>query len=192
MNEVEAQTPWPEWQEEYRHGAFFIFPPEDVRVVVDELRRRYDAASASYCQAHVSLSEPLASPLTKEQTLEITTALSNFAPFEVRYGPLRTFEPHPGVTYAIGPEDTFFNLRDVVHTTSAFAGREKRRAAIPPHMTIAEFISIERTRELLAELSSTVLSGTFWCGHVVYAVPDTTFNFRSVLHIPLDGREHPT
>ncbi len=63
-------------------------------------------------------------------------------------------------------------------------GAEEREAFIP-HMTIAEFISVERTAELLQELRGTVPEGTFPCYSVEYAVPNRDFHFERVLTIPL-------
>ena len=65
---------WEDWQKEYRFGACYIFPPPGVIEPVDALRRRYDPRSASYCQAHVSLSEPLSGPLTSQQLTELRAA----------------------------------------------------------------------------------------------------------------------
>src|SRR5690348_15881411 len=88
---------WEEWQREYRFGAFFIFPPAGVFEEVDALRSTYDPQSASYCQAHISLSRPLPRPLSREDVTEIRDRLAEIAPFEIQYGPLRTFPPYPGV-----------------------------------------------------------------------------------------------
>src|SRR5688500_12823960 len=111
---------WEEWQFGYRFGAFYIFPPTGVIESVDKLRQTYDPKSASYCQAHVSLSEPFQGPLSESQIQEIRRALSAFQPFDVQYGPLRSFPPYPGVYYSIEPEDYFRRLRAVLHQTSVF------------------------------------------------------------------------
>lgn len=178
---------WEEWQFAYRFGAFYIFPSTGVIEPVDALRRRYDPKSASICQAHISLSAPLQAPLSDEQVQEIRTALSALRPWDIQYGPLRSFPPHPGVCYSIAPEDMFRRLRAALHATSAFAGIPLTREHIAPHMTIAEFISLERTDELLQELSGSVPEGAFRCGSVEYAVPNDRFYFERVLEIPLGG-----
>ena len=54
-------------------------------------------------------------------------------------------------------------------------------------MTIAEFISLEITAELLHQLSGKVPEGTFRCDSVAYAVPNDDFYFERILEIPLDG-----
>jgi hypothetical protein len=43
-------------------------------------------------------------------------------------------------------------------------------------MTIAEFISVERTNELMIELQD-VPCGTFMCDCVSHVVPDSKFHF---------------
>ena len=183
--EKNAQPAWEPWQNEYRHGAFYLFPPADVAAVVNELRARHDPKSAAICDAHISLSEPLAGPLTGEQLDELRAALAHVAPFDLSYGPLTSIRPYPGVVFAITPEDDFFALRQAVQATSIFAGRDLPRATRVPHMTVAEFITLDETRELVAQLGDTVPGGTFLCDRVTYAVPDASFHFEPVLEIPL-------
>ncbi|RLT41297.1 MAG: 2'-5' RNA ligase family protein [Chloroflexi bacterium] len=178
---------WEEWQFEYRFGAFYIFPPTGVMEAVDALRETYDPQSAAICRAHISLSEPLQAPLSEEKIQEIRRALSAVQPFEIQYGPLRSFPPHPGVCYSIAPEAAFRRLRRALHATSVFAAIPLKRESVAPHMTIAEFISLERTDELLQELSGKVAEGIFPCDSIVYAVPNSDFYFERVLEIPLGG-----
>lgn len=179
------QPAWEPWQHEYRHGAFYLFPPADVAAGVNELRARHDPKAAAICDAHISLSEPLGGPLTVEQLEELRAALAHIAPFELSYGPLTSIGPVPGVVFAISPEDLFFALRGAVQATSIFAGRDLTRASRVPHMTVAEFITLDETRELVARLTDTVPGGTFLCDRVTYAVPDGSFHFEPVLEIPL-------
>jgi len=54
-------------------------------------------------------------------------------------------------------------------------------------MTIAEFISTDRTVELLDELTGRVPTGAFTCRAVEYAVPDERFRFERVAVLPLGG-----
>jgi 2'-5' RNA ligase len=139
---------WEKWQFEYKFGAFYIFPPAGIIEAVDALRQNHDPKSASICQAHISLSEPLPAPLSNQQIGEIRGALSAIEPFEIHYGPLRSFPPYPGVCYTITPEDDFRQLRTALHSTLAFASVPLNHEHIAPHMTIAEFISVEGTDDL--------------------------------------------
>jgi 2'-5' RNA ligase len=116
---------------------------------------------------------------------ELRDTLSSIEPFEIHYGPLPIFPPYPGVVYAITPEDVFMRLRSRIHETSLFKGQQLMREKITPHMTIAEFITIERTCELLEELSGKVLEGTFLCSAIEYAIPNHDFYFERALRLPL-------
>lgn len=181
---ADAKT-WETWQNGYRFGAFYIFPPDGVIEHIDALRAQFDPKSSSYCQAHISLSEPLPQPLTEQQLKELQNALAAVKPFDIHYGPLRSFPPYPGAVYTITPEDAFMELRATVHATSLFADRERKRDHIVPHMTIAEFISIERTDELLQELSGKVPEGNFPCRSIEYAVPNRDFYFERAVTLPI-------
>ena len=187
MNEIAYAdvSSWDEWQREYRYGAFYIFPPDGVIERIDDLRRTYDPTSAAYCRAHISLSEPLRRPIAQSDLEELKAALSAIDPFEMQYGPLRSFAPYPGVAYAIAPEDTFRALRSAIHATSMFREYPLKRQHIAPHMTIAEFITVERTATLLQELSGRVPEGAFRCDSIEYAVPNGDFYFERTLVLPL-------
>lgn len=176
---------WEEWQREYRYGAFFIFPPVGVIEAIDALRGLYDPHSAAICQAHISLSAPLPRGLARADLADLRARLASIAPFAIRYGPLRSFFPYPGVAYTIAPEDNFEALRSTVHASALFANAAHERSRIAPHMTIAEFITAERTEALLRELSGRVPVGTFSCAAIEYAVPDRDFCFERVLTLSL-------
>ncbi len=182
---AQKMSGWEEWQPEYRFGAFYIFPPDDIIGPIDALRKKYDPKSDAICQAHISLSESLAKPITDADMAELQSILSKIEPFEITYGPLRDFPPHPGVCYRIEPESSFRKLRNALHAASSFKVVPLQREHIAPHMTIAEFVSVERTKELLQELSGKVPAGTFLCDEVELAVPDENFYFKRVLKLPL-------
>jgi 2'-5' RNA ligase len=105
--------------------------------------------------------------------------------FVVRYGPLRSFPPYPGVVYAISPEERFREFRSAIHGASVVTGVVPSREHVAPHMTIAEFISLARTEELLDELWATAPTGELVCDRIELAVPDAEFRFRRVLAVPL-------
>lgn len=176
---------WEPWQAEYRYGAFYIFPPTGIIEPVDELRRLHDPQSHAYCQAHISVSEPLKAAPPEAQMQELQDVLSRVNPFWVQYGPVRTFPPYPGVVYAIQPEDAFMNLRSLIHATSLFTSAPLTRKDIKPHMTIAEFMTLEDTEKLRQELDGHVPEGVFLCDTIGYAVPNERFCFERVLTIAL-------
>ncbi len=176
---------WEDWMKEYRYGAFYIIPPDEVMKQIDKLRQKHDPKSHSISPAHVSLSEALTKPLIEAQLKELQEVLASLDPFEMQYGPLRSFSPHPGVVYTINPEDRFMQLRSSIHSTPLFKNVPLNHAHIPPHMTIAEFITLERTTELLGELLGKVPEGTFLVESIAYYIPDKNFSFNKVLTIPL-------
>lgn len=178
---------WEAWQIDYRFGAFYIFPPPGVIEPIDALRRAYDPRSDAICQTHISLSEPLPGPMTELQMEDIRAALSAVEPFDIQYGPLRDFLSHPGVCYSVAPEDKISTLRETLHATSTFRNVPLKRAHIAPHITIAEFISIERTIELLHELRGKVPEGRFRCSSVAYAVPNASSHFETIAEFRLGG-----
>ena len=177
---------WEEWQREYRLGLILILPPDAIAKQVDALRQEHDPKAASICEAHISLSEPLTKEFSPEVAGEVRDVLSAVEPFEIRYGPLRTFDPYPGVAYRIEPEDRFFQLRRVLHGTSAFEGSQFKRKDIPPHMTIAEFVPDMETSEALREqLQGNLPEGSFLCDTLTFTIPDDGFRFRRVLELEL-------
>jgi len=125
---------WEDWWHGYKYGAFYIFPPEKVMQTVDELRQKYDPKSASFCRAHISLSEPLIHEITKSEIKSLMKDLESIDKFEISYGPIRTHPPYPGVTYTIGPEENFATLRKIIHSNKIFDGVKIKRSEIVPHM----------------------------------------------------------
>jgi hypothetical protein len=176
---------WEDWQRAYRFGAFYIFPLTGIIEEMDRLRELHDPRSASICQAHISLSEPLPTPPTAADLDEIHHELSRIEPFDLHYGPLRHFLPYPGVTFEISPEGPFRRLRSFIHATSVFSGVPLQHEHIAPHITIAEFITPDETTALLAGLGGTVSTGSFLCDAIEYAVPNDNFQFERMLSLPL-------
>ena len=62
---VRDTSNWEDWKQEYQYGALYIFPPDDIRQVVNQLRSKYDPKSQAICDAHISLTVPFARPLTE-------------------------------------------------------------------------------------------------------------------------------
>jgi 2'-5' RNA ligase len=168
---------WEEWFDDYRFGAMYVFPPEPLSSRVDALRARYDPRSQAICGAHISLTVPVPRPLTPRDGAEFAHAAQAVAPFTVTFGPPRAYAGIPGVVLHIEPADRFTELVQRFEACAAFATAGPRPHPFLPHMTLAEFITLERTAEILAELDPSELSGSFPCEAVSYAVPDDAFRF---------------
>lgn len=189
---VEDLSTWEPWQKEYRFGALYIFPPSPLREQINGLRAQHDPRSQSICDAHISLTVPFPCPLTHQDWNELAQVASRFAPFTVTYGPPRSYPGVPGVVLHIEPFEQFNELVLALESAAVFAEATPRRYPFSPHMTIAEFISLERTEELVAELSGEDLTGTFPCQAVAYAVPDQRFHFNERGFLPLQVTAIPT
>jgi hypothetical protein len=64
-----------------------------------------------------------------------------------------------------------------LETASVFIGAPERKYPFSAHMTITEFIAVEQTLSLMDELQTMAPVGSFICGSVAYAVPDSDFHF---------------
>lgn len=179
---------WQPWQREYRFGVILIYPPEPIRSVVNRLRAEHDPRSQRYSDAHISLSVAAPSAPTDEQWAVLESALAECEPISIEYGPLKTFEGHPGVVLHVEPRSELDRLRRVVESSLPFSAAAPRRWPFSPHMTIAEFISLERSAELMVELSELDLNGEFSCSHLVHAVPDESFHFAEHRSLLLGGK----
>lgn len=187
---AEAYASWDEWQKAYRFGVLLIFPPEGLRTAVNRLRARFDPRSQAYCDAHISVTVPLPHPLSEQDWKSLEQIAGGIEPFELEVGPLEHFLPHPGVVLAVRPFEPLEALRSALESSSPFGRAQPRRWPYRPHMTIAEFISRDRTLELMGMLENRAPSGAFLCDSVTYAVPDDAFHFtgRRVLTLGQRGQ----
>jgi 2'-5' RNA ligase len=77
-------------------------------------------------------------------------------------------------------------LRRALETCEVFAGAGPRPYPFWPHMTIAEFVSLDATKELVRQIGGDrAPAGSFVCDHLSYLVPDESFHFteRRVLKL---------
>ncbi|UVI29306.1 2'-5' RNA ligase family protein [Paenibacillus spongiae] len=144
---------------------------------MNAIREKVDAQSASGCDAHISLTLPLPGPLREPQCNELKRIASTIQPFTIHYGPLMNYLPHPGVCLAIEPQDKLDLLRTALEAAPVFEGAPQRRYPFSAHMTLAEFVTVDRSKELMVELQDTAPAGDFLCTAVSYAVPDENFRF---------------
>ena len=182
---VDDTSMWEDWQRDYRLGVILILPPPDVSREIDILRARYDPRSAASCPTHISLSDPLCCEMSTALTEEIHDALADIRPFELHYDRLYASTRHAGVAYRIMPREPVDRMKHILHCTSGFADAVHGRRDIAPHMTIAEFISIDESLQLCTRLQDTAPVGSFLCDRLVYMVPDESFRFQRRLTFPL-------
>jgi hypothetical protein len=63
------------------------------------------------------------------------------------------------VAYPVSPQERFDELKCIIHQASVFEGFAYGRREIPAHMTIAEFLTIEDSLRLCADLRRADHSG---------------------------------
>ena len=171
---------WKEWQRDYRLGLILIMPPGDVGREVNRLRAKYDPPAFASCPAHITLSDPLGVEMTSERESEIGTLLNTKEPFELYFDKPQASRERAGVAYPIRPVEPIYELREVLHQASVFTRPPYWTRTIPPHMTIAEFVSIEESWRILEEIQETAPSGSFLCDRLEFIVPDKDMHFQRV------------
>ena len=169
---------WENWQLDYRLGLILIMPPKEVSDLIDPLRERYDPKSHATCGTHISVSDPLNLEMTPDLETEIRAVLLDFQPFELHFRTLHASRKHPGVSYSILPEEPIRALQEALHESRAFSGKVYKRRHIPPHMTIAEFISIQESLQLCDRLQDTAPKGSFICDRLEFIVPDDNMRWH--------------
>ena len=78
----------------------------------------------------------------------------------------------------VSPQEPFDELKCIIHPASVFEGFAYSRRDIPAHMTIAEFLTIEDSLRICADLIDRAPRGSFWCDRLEHIVPDATFRFQ--------------
>jgi hypothetical protein len=174
---VTDASAWKRWQQEYQFGVLLIIPPDPPLAQVNALRARYAWSQTSECPAHISLTIPLPRPLTSTDWEALAMIAAAIPSFDIHYGPLQHYLPHPGVCLAISPQAQLASLCAALETAACFTGAQPRRYPFSAQMTIAEIITVEQTASIMVELANEVPRGTFRCTDVTYAVPDGEFRF---------------
>jgi len=170
---------WEDWQQPYRFGTLVIWPPDALREIVNSQRERIDPVSGSYCEAHITVTQPLSGYLGDEEWDRLETILSSIVSFEISYGLLKTFFPNPCIWYEVQPTETVLKLRNVLHQTGFFNLGMKHPQNFIPHMTITEGLSGPKVDENLFQmLQGESGIGSFQCQGLSYIVPGEDFRFQ--------------
>jgi 2'-5' RNA ligase len=177
---------WEEWQRDFVHGTFVIWPPDPVRNVVNRLRERYDPISQRICEAHITLTQPFLRPASERDWQEMRKIVSGFEPFAISYGPLNTFLPYPCIYFEIHPAPKVLALRSALHAMVLFNLELPHTDDFIPHMSINDGRpDAERTLEIFETLKSSVPGGSFKCAEITYIKPDASFHFDVTHVLPL-------
>ncbi len=180
---------WEDWQRPYRFGTIVIWPPPEIREIVNSQRQEYDPVSKSICETHITITQPLIRSLVDDEWIPIRYLLKSFSSFELRYGPLNSFLPYPCIWYEIEPRGLVLGIRTALHKTGFFNTSLSHSADFIPHMTITEGLSGPTVdEELLRRLQGESRQGSFVCNELMFIVPNEKFSFRVMEALPLGGR----
>ena len=177
---------WLDWQKLYQYGTIVIWPPDEIRETINSQRQLYDPISQSYCETHITMTQPLNRPLEQQEWKLVEDILMGFEAFEIEYGPLRSFLPYPCIWYQVEPVKLILEIRNALHKTGFFNLSLKHTDDFIPHMTITEGLSGSSVDEaLLEQLQSENRKGIFLCKELVYIVPNLRFCFEVTTVLPL-------
>ena len=182
---VTDTSKWEKWQRDYRLGLILIMPPEEVAKPVNALRSKYDPKSYANCPAHITLSDPLGLEMTAERDEEIRSILSAVEPFMLYFDEPHASRERGGVAYPIHPREPIDALRAALHEASVFCREPYWTRNIAPHMTIAEFVTIDESWRIMEEIKDIAPSGSFLCDRLEFIVPDINMHFQRVKSYPL-------
>ncbi len=174
------------WKKPYRHGTLVIRPPQVVRNYVNQWRQQYDPVSHSYAEAHITLTQPFRNPVGDRVLSEIESLLAPERPFEISYGPLRSFLPSPVLWLEVQPADRVLALRQKLHELGLFDLSLPHTEDFVPHMTVTEGLSgTPVDEELHRMLAARIADGSFLCSKIAFIQPDDDFRFQVIREIPL-------
>jgi 2'-5' RNA ligase len=185
---VTDTSKWEKWQRDYRLGLILIMPPEEVAKQINPLRAKYDPRTYAYCPAHITLSDPLGLELTPEREAEIAEILRQIDPFTLYFDEPQASRERGGVAYPIRPREPIDALRAALHQASVFCRPPYYTRTIAPHMTIAEFVTIEESWRIMEEIKGIAPRGSFVCDRLEFIVPDINMHFQRVKSFFLGDR----
>lgn len=169
---------WEDWQKVYQYGTLVIWPPDQVREVINRQREKYDPVSAAYVEAHITLTQPLLYPLSTPEWNAVEKIIHSFTVFDIQFGPSRSFLPYPCIWYEVQPANKILELRKALHQTGFFNLSLEHTEGFIPHLTITEGQSGPVVdQELLTSIQRECDPGTFICQDVAYIIPDDGFCF---------------
>lgn len=171
---------WEKWQKDYRLGLILIMPPPEVADRINPLRAKYDPRTYACCPAHVTLSDPLGEEMTPGRDAEIAAILRAVEPFTLHFDGPHASRERGGVAYRVQPREAIDALRAALHQASVFTRPAYWTRTIPPHMTIAEFVTIEESWRIMEEIKDTAPGGSFLCDRLEFIVPDIDMRFHRV------------
>ena len=129
--------------------------------------------------------------MTAQRDAEICGILAKIEPFMIYFDKPHASRERGGVAYPIRPKEPINALQAALHEASVFCRQPYYTRKIPPHMTIAEFVTIEDSWRILEEVKDVAPSGSFLCNKLEYIVPDSSMHFHRVKSYALGAAHRP-
>lgn len=100
------------------------------------------------------------------------------SPYEIHYGPLKSFFPYPCIWYEVQPAELILEIRSALHQTGLFNLQDGYIEDFIAHVTITEGQSGPEVDDvLLYKLQKESHPGTFFCEELTHSAPDQDFLF---------------
>ena len=173
---------------DFHLGTLAILLPEPLTMRIRELRQQFDPASAATAPPHITLTQPLAVPLTGARLRgRHRYCRLPFPSFDIGYGPARTFAGSTVVYLAVEPAKRLEELRGGLHGTGWFRLDLPHTDDFVPHITIREFGDPDAisSDDLRARVDAAVESGSFRCTDVAVLAPDPDSRFSPIAMLRL-------
>lgn len=168
-----------EMQRVYACGTLVIWPPDEVREVVNFWRSRFDPQSQAICEAHITLTQPFLWEPDEHEFDLIKHVVASHRSFRIEYGPLNSFLPYPCVYLEVRPSEPILRLRDDLHHLGMFDLTQPHTEGFVPHLSITDgYPDAEQSRLILAALERDAPRGTFICARASYIRPDDDYHFK--------------
>lgn len=174
---------------DFHLGVLAILPPDPLTTLVGSLRERFDPISAALAPPHITVTQPLAVPLTEARSRRLADILASISAFEIAYGPARTFPGTVVEFLAIEPETLIRGTRGRLHLTGWFRLDLPHTDDFVPHLTVREFAGANATRsnEVRRIIDGAVPPGRFVCRSMVLLSPGPDRRFAPTASFTLDA-----
>lgn len=177
---------WKTWMRDYNYGTFAFIPGGDLLQTVNALRGQFDPVAAQTCVAHVSLTQPLISPVTPEQLRSIESVIRSFRSFRFEVGPVTTSPNKRLLWLDVSGKETIVKLRDALHNLGLFRTDLPLTKGFIPHMTISEAgRDPAEVSAIISDLNMRINSWTAEFDAVSWIIPDQNFVFQEYHRIHL-------
>jgi len=169
-----------ELEEIYKYGTLVIWPEDNIREIVNNLRKKYDPESQKICEAHITLTQPFEVEPNEQIWNKINNYIKKFNGFEITVGPVEQFGSSQVIKLNIQPKEKILELRNGLHRLGYFNTKLPYTEGFIPHMTISEggIKEDKKIKNIITQLNEKMKAMKFKFGEITYIRPDKNFYFK--------------